>query len=88
MLCSLQLLNSSLIFFRVSKDILYNRIHYFEQPEDGDVSLLGSFLKQPNVDLKDVIGVMVDILMAAIDTVNINNAYTTTYYIIMHATKT
>uniref|UniRef100_A0A2H1VDT0 SFRICE011718.2 n=1 Tax=Spodoptera frugiperda TaxID=7108 RepID=A0A2H1VDT0_SPOFR len=70
-----QLFNYLPIFYRVSKDILYNRIHYFEQPENGDVSLLGSFLKQPNVDLKDVIGVMVDILMAAIDTVNINNAY-------------
>ncbi|XP_050557099.1 cytochrome P450 302a1, mitochondrial [Spodoptera frugiperda] len=70
-----RLADSQTYLEKVSKDILYNRIHYFEQPEDGDVSLLGSFLKQPNVDLKDVIGVMVDILMAAIDT----TAYSTSF---------
>lgn len=47
------------------------RVNFFVHPDDNDNSLLGYFLKQPNLDLKDVLGMMVDIIMAAIDTVNI-----------------
>lgn len=47
-----------------------DKVHFFENADDNDNSLLASFLKQPNLDLKDALGMMVDILMAAIDTVN------------------
>nr|ASO98051.1 cytochrome p450 CYP302A1 [Spodoptera exigua] len=70
-----RLADSQTYLEKVSTDILYNRIHYFKEPDDDDISLLGSFLRQPNLDLKDIIGMMVDILMAAIDT----TAYTTSF---------
>lgn len=54
---------------RVSTEILLRKIRFFEEQSDGDKSLLASFLQQPNLDLKDIVGTMVDILMAAIDTV-------------------
>nr|BAN66312.1 cytochrome P450 302A1 [Mamestra brassicae] len=60
---------------KVSKEILMKRVTFFVHPDDNDNSLLGSFLKQPNLDLKDVLGMMVDIIMAAIDT----TAYTTSF---------
>lgn len=55
--------------FRVSSEILMDKVHFFQCSDDNDNSLLRSFLNQPNLDLKDVLGMMVDILMAAIDTV-------------------
>ena len=58
------------VIHRVSTDILMDKVSFFEQADNNDNSLLGSFLKQPNLDLKDVLGMMVDMLMAAIDTVN------------------
>lgn len=59
-----------LFSFRVAKEIVLKNIHYFEHDsENSDKSLLGSFQRQPDIDLKDIVGMMVDILMAAIDTV-------------------
>lgn len=56
----------------MSTDILLKKITYFEtERNERDKSLLKSFLEQPNLDFKDVTGMMVDILMAAIDTVRI-----------------
>ncbi|XP_050342354.1 cytochrome P450 302a1, mitochondrial [Nymphalis io] len=61
---------------KISMDILLNRIHFYQkEKDDADKSLLASFLQQPNVDIKDITGVMVDILMAAIDT----TSYTTSF---------
>nr|QLI62179.1 cytochrome P450 30 [Streltzoviella insularis] len=61
---------------KISMDILLRKIHFFEQETaENDKSLLGSFLQQPNLNLKDIIGMMVDILMAAIDT----TAYSTSF---------
>ncbi|XP_031769333.2 cytochrome P450 302a1, mitochondrial isoform X2 [Galleria mellonella] len=54
---------------KISIEILLKRIKFFEENKtDSDQSLLASFLLQPNVDIKDIVGMMVDILMAAIDT--------------------
>lgn len=51
-------------------DILLKRLNFYEEEkENNDKSLLAAFLQLPNVDMKDIMGVMVDILMAAIDTV-------------------
>lgn len=59
--------------FRVANDILYRHVYFYEGIETANIeekkSLLDSFLQQPNVDLKDLTGMMVDILMASIDTV-------------------
>ncbi|XP_046960949.1 cytochrome P450 302a1, mitochondrial [Vanessa cardui] len=61
---------------KISIDILLNRIHFYDkEKDDDDKSLLASFLQLPNVDFKDITGVMVDILMAAIDT----TSYTTSF---------
>ncbi|CAG9785114.1 unnamed protein product [Diatraea saccharalis] len=61
---------------KVSKDILIKRINFYkEEGEIQDHCLLKSFLQEPNVDLKDIRGMMVDILMAAIDT----TAYSTSF---------
>ncbi|XP_031769331.2 cytochrome P450 302a1, mitochondrial isoform X1 [Galleria mellonella] len=61
---------------KISIEILLKRIKFFEENKtDSDQSLLASFLLQPNVDIKDIVGMMVDILMAAIDT----TAYTTSF---------
>ncbi|XP_045493534.1 cytochrome P450 302a1, mitochondrial [Colias croceus] len=60
---------------KVSMDILLDRLNYYEEHNSKDKSLLSSFTQQPDVDIKDLIGMMVDILMAAIDT----TAYTTSF---------
>ncbi|XP_059062136.1 cytochrome P450 302a1, mitochondrial-like [Achroia grisella] len=61
---------------KVSMEILLKRVNFFDANDiDSDQSLLASFLLQPNLDLKDIIGMMVDILMAAIDT----TAYATSF---------
>nr|ABC96069.1 cytochrome P450 CYP302A1 [Manduca sexta] len=61
---------------KVSTEILMKKMKFFESNEsDNDKSLLSSFLQQPNIDQKDIIGMMVDILMAAIDT----TSYTTSF---------
>ncbi|XP_073951399.1 cytochrome P450 302a1, mitochondrial [Choristoneura fumiferana] len=61
---------------KVAKGIVLKKMHYFEHEIDiSDKSLLGSFQRQPNIDLKDIVGMMVDILMAAIDT----TAYATSF---------
>nr|AID54852.1 cytochrome P450 CYP302A1 [Helicoverpa armigera] len=70
-----QLADSQEYLEKVSTEILLERVHFFKHADNNDVSLLGSFLQQPNLDLKDVVGMMVDILMAAIDT----TAYTTSF---------
>lgn len=55
----------------MATEILLDRTNFFELATDeNDKSLLRSFLNQPNLDLKDILGMMVDILMAAIDTVS------------------
>ncbi|CAH0627188.1 unnamed protein product [Chrysodeixis includens] len=53
---------------KVSRDILLERANFFASDKNDDNSLLASFLKQSNLDMKDILGMMVDILMAAIDT--------------------
>ncbi|CAH2107407.1 unnamed protein product [Euphydryas editha] len=61
---------------KVSLDILLKRLNFYEnEKENNDKSLLASFILLPNVDIKDITGVMVDILMAAIDT----TSYTTSF---------
>ncbi|CAH2075253.1 unnamed protein product, partial [Iphiclides podalirius] len=61
---------------KIAMDILLNKISFFEtESEDKSNSLLDSFLQQPNLDVKDIIGMMVDILMASIDT----TAYATSF---------
>ncbi|KAI8428844.1 hypothetical protein MSG28_007492, partial [Choristoneura fumiferana] len=62
--------NTGGLLSTVAKGIVLKKMHYFEHEIDiSDKSLLGSFQRQPNIDLKDIVGMMVDILMAAIDTV-------------------
>ncbi|XP_072940488.1 cytochrome P450 302a1, mitochondrial [Epargyreus clarus] len=61
---------------RVSSEILLKKSNFYETgQEENDKSLLSFFLQQPNLDLKDIRGMMVDILMAAIDT----TAYATSF---------
>lgn len=51
-------------------DILLNKISFYEKEQSvGDKSLLDSFLRLPDVDIKDILGMMVDMLMASVDTV-------------------
>ncbi|XP_063839608.1 cytochrome P450 302a1, mitochondrial [Ostrinia nubilalis] len=63
-----QLENSQEYLEKVALDILLNRVSFYESESTSDNSLLCSFLQQTNVDFKDIVGMMVDILMAAIDT--------------------
>ncbi|KAJ2946948.1 hypothetical protein O0L34_g16295 [Tuta absoluta] len=61
---------------KVATEILYERVHFYEQKGTvTDKSLLGSFIQQSNLDLKDITGMMVDILMAAIDTTAYSTAF-------------
>ncbi|KOB71009.1 Uncharacterized protein OBRU01_14480 [Operophtera brumata] len=61
---------------KVSTKILIERIHFFDNENIvSDHSLLGSFLQQDNVDFKDIVGMMVDILMAAIDTTAFSTSF-------------
>ncbi|XP_039748636.1 cytochrome P450 302a1, mitochondrial isoform X1 [Pararge aegeria] len=61
---------------KICMEILLNRITFYEKEKDEtDKSLLDSFIRLPNIDLKDLTGIMVDILMAAIDT----TSYTTSF---------
>ncbi|XP_050682280.1 cytochrome P450 302a1, mitochondrial isoform X2 [Leptidea sinapis] len=62
---------------KVAADILHRKINFFEDglSDLNDNSLLSSFKNLPNVDLKDITGMMVDILMASIDT----TAYTISF---------
>ncbi|XP_075970526.1 cytochrome P450 302a1, mitochondrial [Anticarsia gemmatalis] len=60
---------------KVSTEILLNRMNFFEGDNYDDKSLLATFLQQPILDTKDIVGMMVDILMAAIDT----TAYATSF---------
>ncbi|XP_026328415.1 cytochrome P450 302a1, mitochondrial isoform X2 [Hyposmocoma kahamanoa] len=61
---------------KVSNEILLKKIDFYEKQDScTDKSLIASFLQSPNVDLKDIKGMMVDILMASIDT----TAYSTSF---------
>ncbi|XP_049865928.1 cytochrome P450 302a1, mitochondrial isoform X2 [Pectinophora gossypiella] len=61
---------------KISSEILLRKINFFEKENEiVDKSLLTSFLQQPNTDLKDITGMMVDILMAAIDTTAYSTAF-------------
>ncbi|CAH0407723.1 unnamed protein product [Chilo suppressalis] len=61
---------------KVAKDILIKRISFYKQKEEGqDNCLLKSFLNEPNIDMKDITGMMVDILMAAIDTTAFSTSF-------------
>ncbi|XP_032511254.2 cytochrome P450 302a1, mitochondrial [Danaus plexippus] len=60
---------------KISTEILLNKIQFYKKDDSTDRSLLASFVKLSNIDLKDIVGVMVDILMAAIDT----TSYTTSF---------
>lgn len=60
----------------MATQILYKHIQFYEKSEKGSSrkeskSLLESFLLQPDIDLKDLTGMIVDILMASIDTVRL-----------------
>lgn len=72
MLIDISIIKLLSFVYRVSTDILIERANFFGNKNcESDKSLLRSFLQQDNLDLKDIIGMMVDILMAAIDTVSI-----------------
>ncbi|CAB3243679.1 unnamed protein product [Arctia plantaginis] len=58
-----------------SSKIFLNKANFFEKESCSENSLLTSFLQQPDLDMKDIVGMMVDILMAAIDT----TAYSTSF---------
>ncbi|KAI5631554.1 cytochrome p450 domain-containing protein [Phthorimaea operculella] len=60
---------------KVATEILYQRVTLRAKEEVIDKSLLASFIQQPNLDLKDITGMMVDILMAAIDTTAYSTAF-------------
>ncbi|CAH0727776.1 unnamed protein product, partial [Brenthis ino] len=61
---------------KICMDILLNKISFYEEEQSvGDKSLLGSFLQLPDVDIKDILGMMVDMLMASVDT----TSYTTSF---------
>ncbi|KAJ8732686.1 hypothetical protein PYW07_015285 [Mythimna separata] len=60
---------------KVAQKILLERVHFFDHDDENDSSLLGYFLKQDNLDLKDVLGMMVDIMMAAIDTTSYSTSF-------------
>ena len=51
-------------------DILLKKLNFYDKEENEiEKCLLDSFLKLPEIDMKDIIGMMVDILMASVDTV-------------------
>ncbi|XP_045764195.1 cytochrome P450 302a1, mitochondrial isoform X2 [Maniola jurtina] len=61
---------------KICMDILLNRINFYEKEnDDAEKSLLDAFIRLPNIDMKDLIGVMVDILMAAIDTTSYSTSF-------------
>ncbi|CAK1553639.1 unnamed protein product [Leptosia nina] len=69
---------------KVSKDILLKKLNYYAiNSESNDSSLLSSFMQLPGVDVKDIVGMMVDILMAGIDT----TSYTTSFALYHIATN-
>ncbi|KAL0840422.1 hypothetical protein ABMA28_015678 [Loxostege sticticalis] len=70
-----QLEESQAYLEKTATEILLNRVHFYETESNQDNSLLCSFLQQSSIDLKDIVGMMVDILMAAIDT----TAYATSF---------
>ncbi|KAG7299428.1 hypothetical protein JYU34_016381 [Plutella xylostella] len=65
-----RLMSSQEILEKVAEKILLKNVTFFEKEatDSSNVSLLQSFLRLPSVDLKDITGMMVDILMASIDT--------------------
>ncbi|CAH4018820.1 unnamed protein product [Pieris brassicae] len=62
---------------KVSMDILLEKLNFYEKekPEAEDASLLDNCVKQDGLGMKDIVGMMVDILMAGVDT----TSYTTSF---------
>ncbi|XP_069355066.1 cytochrome P450 302a1, mitochondrial isoform X2 [Maniola hyperantus] len=61
---------------KICMEILLNRINFYEKDiDDSEKALLDAFIRLPNIDMKDLIGVMVDILMAAIDTTSYSTSF-------------
>lgn len=56
--------------FSVAIDLLSLKMSYFENTRrDRPISLLESYLSCPELDFKDIIGMVCDFLLAGIDTV-------------------
>ncbi|CAG9127052.1 unnamed protein product [Plutella xylostella] len=72
-----RLMSSQECLEKIAEKILLKNVTFFEKEatDSSNVSLLQSFLRLPSVDLKDITGMMVDILMASIDT----TAYSTSF---------
>ncbi|XP_023950154.1 cytochrome P450 302a1, mitochondrial [Bicyclus anynana] len=61
---------------KICIEILLNRVNFYEKDKDDyEKSLLETFIRLPNIDFKDLTGVMVDILMAAIDTTSYSTSF-------------
>ncbi|XP_061710510.1 cytochrome P450 302a1, mitochondrial [Cydia pomonella] len=77
-----KLANSQEYLEKVADRILCSKFRFFSI-DPLNHSLLASFLQQSNVNLKDILGMMVDILMASIDT----TAYSTSFALYHLATN-
>lgn len=58
-------------YFRVAIDLLSLKMSFFnERSKDTPLTLLESYLSSPELDFKDIIGIVCDFLLAGIDTVS------------------
>lgn len=63
-------INLLLIFFRVAIDLLSLKMSLFmENKPENSKTLLEQYLSSPELDFKDIIGMVCDFLLAGIDTV-------------------
>ncbi|XP_041976410.1 cytochrome P450 302a1, mitochondrial-like [Aricia agestis] len=78
-----KLANSQKYLEDVAMESIMRKANFFEDQSGAyDTSLLKSFLDLPNIDLKDITGMIVDIIMAAIDT----TSYATSF-VLYHLAK-
>ncbi len=66
----MQLITGNLIF-RVAKEFLQKKVNQITKEQGISSSLLDQYLQNPNLDVKDVLGLAVDLLLAGSDTVGI-----------------
>lgn len=60
------------IFFRVAIDLLSLKMSLFSEKDNNkEPTLLEQYLANPDLDFKDIIGMVCDFLLAGIDTVSL-----------------
>lgn len=56
-------------YFSVAIDLLSLKVSLFREKKE-EPTLLESYLASPEIDWKDLIGMVIDLLLAGVDTVN------------------